>query len=58
MDPAGGREILGPGDWEPIITPEEAAQIQEILADPARRRTTPARPTLLGGIARCGKCGD
>ncbi|MGO2941280.1 MAG: recombinase family protein [Brevibacterium aurantiacum] len=56
-DPAGGREILGPGDWEPIITPEETAQIRTILADPARRRATPARPTLLGGIARCGKCG-
>ncbi|MGO1851651.1 MULTISPECIES: recombinase family protein [unclassified Microbacterium] len=56
-DPAGGREILGPGDWEPIITPEETAQIRAILADPTRRRTTPARPTLLGGIARCGKCG-
>ena len=56
-DPAGGREILGPGDWEPIISPDETAQIRAILADPARRRTTPARPTLLGGIARCGKCG-
>nr|WP_281721800.1 recombinase family protein [Nitrosomonas nitrosa] len=56
-DPAGGREILGPGDWEPIITPEETARIRSILADPARRRTTTARPSLLGGIARCGKCG-
>lgn len=56
-DPAGGREILGPGNWEPIITPEETAQIRAILADPARRRTTTARPSLLGGIARCGKCG-
>jgi DNA invertase Pin-like site-specific DNA recombinase len=54
-DPAGGREILGPGDWEPIITPEETARIRAILA--ARRRTTTARPSLLGGIARCGKCG-
>lgn len=53
-DPAAGREILGAGDWEPIITPEETAQIRAILADPARRRTTPARATLLGGIARCG----
>lgn len=56
-DPAGGREILGPGDWAPIISPEETAQIRAILADPARRRITPARPSLLGGIARCGKCG-
>jgi hypothetical protein len=56
-DPAGGREILGPGDWEPIITPEETARIRAILADPARRRASPARPSLLGGIARCGKCG-
>jgi len=56
-DPATGREILGPGDWEAIITSEETAQIRAILADPARRRTAPARPSLLGGIARCGKCG-
>lgn len=56
-DPAGGREILGPGDWEPIITPEETEQIRAILADPARRRTAPARRTLLGGIAVCGLCG-
>lgn len=56
-DPAGGREILGPGDWEPIITPEETTRIRAILTEPARRRITPARPTLLGGIARCGRCG-
>ncbi|WP_162301578.1 recombinase family protein [Nesterenkonia muleiensis] len=56
-DPAGGREILGPGEWDPIITPGETARIREILADPGRRRTQPARPSLLGGIARCGKCG-
>ena len=43
-DPAGGREILGPGDWGPIITAEETAQIRAILADPARRRATPAQP--------------
>ncbi|MDN5715674.1 MAG: recombinase family protein [Janibacter sp.] len=56
-DPAGGREILGPGDWEPVITPEETEQIRAILADPAHRRIAPARPSLLGGIARCSKCG-
>lgn len=56
-DPATGREILGPGDWEAIITPAETARIREILADPARRPAAPARLSLLGGIARCGKCG-
>ncbi|RCS61233.1 recombinase family protein [Microbacterium sp. JB110] len=48
-DPATGREILGPGNWTAIIAPSETARIREILADPARRRTTPAVPTLLGG---------
>lgn len=56
-DPTGGREILGPGTWEAIITPAETARIREILTDPARRRLTPAVPSLLGGIAKCGKCG-
>jgi len=56
-DPVEGREILGPGDWEAIITPEETARIRAILADPSRRSATPATRSLLGGIARCGRCG-
>ena len=56
-DPPGGRTVLTEGQWEPIITPAESEQIRSILADPARRRTVPAVPSLLGGIARCGRCG-
>ena len=56
-DPVEGREILGPGDWEAIITPEQTARIRAILADPSRRPACPAVLSLLGGIARCGKCG-
>lgn len=56
-DPGDGRKILGPGAWEAIITPAETTRIREILAEPARRQTTPAVPTLLGGIAKCGRCG-
>lgn len=51
-----GREILGPGKWEAIITPEETERIRAIFANPARRVGATSR-TLLSAIAVCGKCG-
>lgn len=57
QDPPEGREILGLGVWEAIITPDETARIRAMLGDPSRRPHIPATPSLLGGIARCGKCG-
>ncbi|WP_448233625.1 recombinase family protein [Microbacterium lacticum] len=51
-----GREILGPGNWEAIITPEETARIRAIFANPDRRVGATSR-TLLSSIATCGKCG-
>lgn len=56
-DPPDGREILGPGRWEAIITPEETARIRQLLGDSSRRRAAPAVQSLLGGIAQCGRCG-
>lgn len=46
------------GSWEPLVTPETWAAARDLLADPVRRSNPGAVPkTLLGGIARCGKCG-
>lgn len=56
-DPPGGRTILTVGRWDAIITPAQSEQIRSILTDTARRRAVPAVPSLLGGIARCGRCG-
>ncbi|MGO2943899.1 MAG: recombinase family protein [Brevibacterium aurantiacum] len=55
-EPAEGRTILGPGNWEAIITPEETARIRAILGAPDRRVGASSQ-TLLSAIATCGKCG-
>jgi site-specific DNA recombinase len=52
-------EVVGPGQWEPILSAEEFHQAQAILSNPARR-THPGRGGrvhLLSTIARCGACG-
>lgn len=55
-EPASGREILGPGNWRAIITPEETARIRSIMGRPERRTSKSSR-TLLSAIAICGRCG-
>jgi site-specific DNA recombinase len=51
-------EIVAPGDWEPIITPDETARLRAILTDPDRlTRRTVRRYLLSGGLLRCGVCG-
>lgn len=56
-DPPAGRQILGPGSWEAIITPEETARIRAIFANPDRR-VGASSINLLSAIATCGKCGS
>lgn len=56
-DPPGGRTVLTEGQWEPIITLTESEQIRSILADVTRRRRVQSVPSLLGGVARCARCG-
>ena len=51
-----GREILGPGNWQAIITPEETQRIRSAFASPDRLVGASSR-TLLSAIATCGKCG-
>ena len=51
-------EIVAKGDWDAILTPEDTAQLNAILGDPARTtRRTVRRYLLSGGLLRCGLCG-
>ena len=44
------REIAGPGTWEPILDRTLWEQVRATVADPARKRTRPARKHLLSGL--------
>lgn len=46
-----------PGRWDAIVTPEESMLIQAFLLAP-RRDAARSSSSLLGGIARCRRCGD
>jgi hypothetical protein len=51
-------EVVGRGQWAPILSPEDFHQVEAILSNPSRR-TTPGRDGLvhlLSVIARCGVC--
>lgn len=48
----------GDAAWEPIVSPADWRQVQQILADPSRRAVESRDPAhLLSGIATCGVCG-
>jgi DNA invertase Pin-like site-specific DNA recombinase len=49
-------EIVGHGDWEPLVNEETWRAVHGILQDPARKPPRGVR-TLLGGLARC-PCGN
>ncbi len=50
-------EVVATGDWEPILTPDDTAQLTAILTDPARTtRRTVRRYLLSGGLLRCSLC--
>ena len=51
--------VVGPGTWEPIITPADWRAVQALLNDPTRATNTRGREArwLLSGIATCGVCG-
>jgi DNA invertase Pin-like site-specific DNA recombinase len=49
-------EIVGPGTWESIITPEESARLRAILRERTRARSRTVRRYLLTGLLRCGLC--
>ncbi|WP_347756829.1 recombinase family protein [Agrococcus sp. ProA11] len=52
-------QVIGEGNWQPIISRDEHDRIVALLNDPSRKRQHVGRAPkhLLAGIARCGKCG-
>lgn len=51
-------EVIGEGDWEPILDIWTYEQVRAVLKDPQRRTSvSSAAVHLLSGIARCGVCG-
>ena len=48
-------EIIGEGNWSPIITPETWAAVKDILSDPGR--TAPRGAVSLGGFLFYCRCG-
>lgn len=52
-------EVVGRGQWEPILDRETFAKVQTMLGSRARghRTASTSRRYLLSGIATCGVCG-
>lgn len=50
-------EIVGPGQWTPILTEDEHVAVSAILSDPSRKPRGRPRAYLLSGVGRCGVCG-
>ncbi len=50
-------EVVGKGDWPPILDRALWEQVKAVLSDPARKTaTSTAAVHLLSGLARCGVC--
>jgi site-specific DNA recombinase len=49
-------EIVAPGKWEKILSPEETARLRALLDERTRTRSRPVRRYLLTGLLRCGLC--
>jgi site-specific DNA recombinase len=51
-------QVVGDGDWDPILDRAVWDQVRAVLRDPQRRTaTSSAAAHLLSGLARCGVCG-
>ncbi len=50
-------ELVGDGDWEPILDRTTWDRVRLILSDPKRKPADNTAKWLLSGIAECGKCG-
>lgn len=54
----GKPEVLGTGQWQPLVSMEVWEDAQAILSDPSRTVTPgPERRHLMAGLALCGRCG-
>ncbi len=49
--------VIGPGDWDAIITPDEWERVRAALDANARPQKGRAPASLLTGFVRCGRCG-
>lgn len=52
-------EVVGPGTWEALVTPEQQERLARLFADPSRStRPKAVRRHLLTGVLRCAVCGQ
>jgi len=49
-------QVVGKGNWEPLVSVDEHEALLAVLANPARRTSRTGRRWLLPGIASCGVC--
>lgn len=50
-------EVVGPGEWEPIVSEAVYAKVMERFTSNPPRRGGGSRKYLLAGLALCGVCG-
>lgn len=52
-------EVIGKGQWEPIVSEADWQAVVRLLSDPTRKTVRPGGLRhLLSGIATCGECGS
>ncbi len=51
-------QVVGRGDWEPVLDTDTYQRLLALLSDPSRRTAPPSSAIkyLLSGLARCGVC--
>jgi site-specific DNA recombinase len=52
----GMGEIIGPGEWDAIISPDETARLRALFSRP-RVLGRPVERLLSSGLAHCARCG-
>ncbi len=52
-----GYDIIGEGDWPPIISRADHERLTRLLDGPDRQRREPARRGMLTSMMTCGACG-
>lgn len=50
-------QIIGPGNWEPILPIEQWQKIQDLMSKRKYTGERTVRTYLLTGLLRCGRCG-
>lgn len=55
---AHGGEVVAPGRWEAIITPEQRQRMLDLVASRKQTGRRTPRRYLLSGLVRCSRCGN